>query len=392
MQLSLFSRASVTPNRPRGARVTHVTAVSHIAGSPRDIANGVEHTVLSDPSKLNGVYTPDFSNGQGNVEACQASPEDIDLLLYCGCDKGCFEPSQAHYVTNALRIPNANAFDVTEACAGFVRALEIAELYITTGQAQNVAIVSAISPPDDLLIKAVSETNHNFSSLTVSSCATATIVGRAGHKSQGMGLEVVRKTDSLGVTMCSLPTKHFRDFLADNTGTDEWTSSNGKLNARHARSQLQDGEFTVFSGPLFQTGRALSAQCLESMTPEQKDGKVFITHSAAKETAYAGLGIPLHANHLNLYSTMGNCADSTLPLSIANGILQGRIAANDKVSFLIPASGNTCVAGCLNLPTGTKACDSVSLKEGDVQLSSVCLTDQSLDSVSVLSSLASLEL
>ena len=68
-----------------------------------------------------------------------------------------------------------------------------------------------------------------------------------------MGLEVVRKTDSLGVTMCSLPTKHFQDFLADNTGTDEWTSVNGKLNARHARSQLQDGEFTVFSGPLFQS-------------------------------------------------------------------------------------------------------------------------------------------
>ena len=73
-------------------------------------------------------------------------------------------------------------------------------------------------------------------------------------------------------------------------------------------------------------------------------------------------------------------------------VLQGRIAANDKVSFLIPASGNTCVAGCLSLPTGSKACDSVSLKEADVQLSSVCLTDQSLDSVSVLSSLASLEL
>ena len=61
------------------------------------------------------------------------------------------------------------------------------------------------------------------------------------------------------------------------------------------------------------------------MAPEQKDGKVFITHSAAKETAYAGLGIPSNANHLNLYSTMGNCADSTLPLSIATGILQVQI-------------------------------------------------------------------
>ena len=43
-----------------------VTAVSHIAGAPRDIANGVEHTVLPDPSKLSGVYVPDHSNGSGN--------------------------------------------------------------------------------------------------------------------------------------------------------------------------------------------------------------------------------------------------------------------------------------------------------------------------------------
>lgn len=58
------------------------------------------------------------------------------------------------------------------------------------------------------------------------------------------------------------------------------------------------------------------------MSPEQKDGKVFVTHSAATDTAYAGLGIPEDANHLNLYSTMGNCADSTLPLSIATGVLE----------------------------------------------------------------------
>ena len=66
-----------------------------------------------------------------------------------------------------------------------------------------------------------------------------------------MGLELVRNTDSLGVTMGSIPTKHFRDFLADNTGTDEWVSADGKLSAKDARAHLEDETFTVFSGPLF---------------------------------------------------------------------------------------------------------------------------------------------
>lgn len=58
------------------------------------------------------------------------------------------------------------------------------------------------------------------------------------------------------------------------------------------------------------------------MSDEQKDGKVFVTHSAARDAAYAGLGIPDDANHLNLYQSMGNCADSTLPMSIAIGVLE----------------------------------------------------------------------
>lgn len=118
-------------------------------------------------------------------------------------------------MTNALRIPNAHAFDVTEACAGFARALEvgwtpgalvytillimkdgmlkapsrsdsildlqIADLYLTDGRAQTVAIVSATSPPeDDLHLKSVADVELKLGSLTVSCCATATIVGRVG--------------------------------------------------------------------------------------------------------------------------------------------------------------------------------------------------------------------
>ena len=61
------------------------------------------------------------------------------------------------------------------------------------------------------------------------------------------------------------------------------------------------------------------------MSDEQKDGKVFVTHSATRNAAYEGLGIPEDANHLNLYTSMGNCADNTLPMSIATGVLEVRV-------------------------------------------------------------------
>lgn len=79
-------------------------------------------------------------------------------------------------------------------------------------------------------------------------------------------------------------------------------------------------------------------------------------------------------------------------LTSAASSVQGRLQAGDQISFVLPASGNTCVAGCVHLPAGTKAGDSISLKEGGVILNSVCLSEHHLDTVGVLSSLASLDL
>ena len=72
------------------------------------------------------------------------------------------------------------------------------------------------------------------------------------------------------------------------------------------------------------------------MSDEQKDGKVFVTHSAARDAAYAGLGIPDDANHLNLYQFMGNCADSTLPMSIAIVVLDVQITFACPIVVLSP--------------------------------------------------------
>lgn len=85
--------------------------------------------------------------------------------------------------------------------------------------------------------------------------ASASSLGRprmtCRHQVEGMSLELVRNTDSRGVTMSSLPTKHYRTFLGDRTGTNEWVSTNGALSAKHARERFENEEFNVYSGPLF---------------------------------------------------------------------------------------------------------------------------------------------
>lgn len=72
-------------------------------------------------------------------------------------------------------------------------------------------------------------------------------------------------------------------------------------------------------------------------------------------------------------------------------LVQGRIQTGDQISFVLPASGNTCVAGCVTLPTGTRSTDSISIKEGGTLINSICLSEHHLDTVCVLSNLAALE-
>lgn len=66
MQFSRFHQLPALPVSPCRARVSRIIAVRNIAGSPSDIANGVQHTILPNVSKLPKLYAPEFSNGHSN--------------------------------------------------------------------------------------------------------------------------------------------------------------------------------------------------------------------------------------------------------------------------------------------------------------------------------------
>ena len=144
------------------------------------------------------------------------SAQDIDMLIYCGCLKGVIEISQAHLVANALGLTdNIQCFDVTEACAGWVRALEVAGLYIQSGKAKNVLIVSGLSSTLDSFnasysIKNEAEIEYKFAALTVGSVASATIVSKA--KEINANLKLFRKTNSENVDLCMIPLEDYESF------------------------------------------------------------------------------------------------------------------------------------------------------------------------------------
>jgi 3-oxoacyl-[acyl-carrier-protein] synthase III len=68
---------------------------------------------------------------------------DIDLIIVATTTPDMVFPSTACIVQSKLNISGCPAFDVQAVCSGFVYGLNIADLFIKSGQAKNVLLIGA---------------------------------------------------------------------------------------------------------------------------------------------------------------------------------------------------------------------------------------------------------
>jgi 3-oxoacyl-[acyl-carrier-protein] synthase-3 len=73
-------------------------------------------------------------------------PLDIDLILFCGIDRDCPEPSTAHIVQKEIGAHNAECLDVSNACLGILNGLSVANAYIGIGSAEVILICTGEKP------------------------------------------------------------------------------------------------------------------------------------------------------------------------------------------------------------------------------------------------------
>jgi 3-oxoacyl-[acyl-carrier-protein] synthase-3 len=80
---------------------------------------------------------------QRAIESAGLSPSEIDLLIVATTTPDMVFPSTACIVQSKLGISGSPAFDVQAVCCGFVYALNIADLFIKSGQASNALVIGA---------------------------------------------------------------------------------------------------------------------------------------------------------------------------------------------------------------------------------------------------------
>ncbi len=76
------------------------------------------------------------------IEEAEISPDKIDMVIFCGIERDQPEPATAHTIQHKLGLKGAYAFDIANACYGFIEGMEIATKFIETGTVQNALIVT----------------------------------------------------------------------------------------------------------------------------------------------------------------------------------------------------------------------------------------------------------
>ena len=98
--------------------------------------------------KLNtGEKAIDFvlDAGRKAIAAGRMAPKDVDFLIYTGVGRGWLEPAMANVVQSELKMPNATCFDILDACASWLRAMQVARSLIQSGTYKCGMIVNCES-------------------------------------------------------------------------------------------------------------------------------------------------------------------------------------------------------------------------------------------------------
>ena len=238
----------------------------------------------------------------------------VDAILVATCTPDTFFPSTAAIIQAKLGLTSCAAFDISNACAGFITALQTALGLLAANMHRKVLVIGT-----ETLTKIVDYSDRS----------TCILFG------DGAGAMIV-EMDAAEESDAQEPV-----FLA------AYSDTRGDINGTLYRSALADrvGEVEIQDhGYLFQNGREVYKWALQQvptgttellsaagLTIDELD--LFVPHSANMrmiESICDRIGLPLDRT-LTSVQQYGNTSAASIPLALQQGIQEGRLQKGQLV-------------------------------------------------------------
>lgn len=268
------------------------------------------------------------------LRGTQLQALDIDLLIFVGIGGGFREPANSYMIAKALGIVNAECFDVIDACMSWTRAISIVDSLFKTGKYKNALVVNAEfnmtagGPlfPGNFSLESVGQLEYALPSYTIGEAATATLL-------------MPDAPDNFSITF------HSKPALAD-LCTIPGNGFEGFCEPADAIGKMGVGHFTALGGDLHFHLEQELPHLLDRLKMACEDADIVFTHtSSSAEWHKAGEKHGFAEKLYHLYPNTGNVVSASIPASLAQAKIDGRLKPEDRVVLLMGSAGMSFAAG-----------------------------------------------
>ena len=285
-----------------------------------------------------GILPGDKSieSGKQAIGAAEIDPQKIGMLIHGSVCRDHLEPATACRVHDGLGLRrDCMIYDLSNACLGQLNGIALAANAIELGQIEAALIVGT-EDSRDLVENTIRSLNNDESwtrktikmavaSLTIGSASSAILLTHRGISQAGNFLRAVSAQANT----------QFHDLCQ--SGTDEAAADDMRplMNT--------DSERLMAEG--IQTGITTFDQFLADSQWSREDIHQSFCHqvgAAHRKLMLESLRLP-EANDFSTFQWLGNTGSAALPVTLAIGVEQGRVASGSNLGLLGIGSGINCL-------------------------------------------------
>jgi len=249
-------------------------------------------------------------------------PMLIDKIVFCGIDKDQAEPATAHVINHKLGLQAKEAYDITDACFGFMRGIQDCSRSIKLGEAKYALVLTGETP--SLLTKNLMEQMKKgveksifkkwIGFLTTGDAGGAVILGRSAPEIGNGFQSITTKVLSQHHELCQ--------YKWEDNGDATGQMLMGKLNA-HGRRILAEFNEQIKSDPNY------------------KPADYLLTHNTGSGSfeILSRLDLAPRSCMPELFSTLGNITSATFPVNFHHLDKKIGLSSGDRVGGLFSGSG-----------------------------------------------------
>jgi 3-oxoacyl-[acyl-carrier-protein] synthase III len=268
--------------------------------------------------------------GERALQKSGLSPEEIDLLVYTSVSRGFIEPSTANVFQQTLGLERATCFDLLDACAGWIRGLEIVESLIDKKNYRYAMLLSCEFNCEEYypVIDSPEHLRDAVAGFTVGEAATATIVsaepGEVSCSFSNVGA---------GSALCQIPLPNADQFCAETWPTN--------------RRPLQ----------FYAQARALNSMAIDAVSElfwretsyAQQSYDLVFGHSAGlPATRKVAQRLKLDPRVCyEIFPEFGNTVSASIPLAMSLAEEDGSLQRGHRVLLVVGSAGITAALAAL---------------------------------------------